>query len=106
MTRLYVAGPMTGYKDHNFPAFDAAARKLRAAGFDVENPADTGLVEDWEWADYLRYDLPLLLKCDGVATLDRWHLSKGAQLEVHVALKLDMTVATPSSWVARAEVAA
>ena len=38
--RLYVAGPMRGIKDFNFPAFDEAATFLRNAGYEVCNPAD------------------------------------------------------------------
>ncbi|WP_457825134.1 DUF4406 domain-containing protein, partial [Staphylococcus aureus] len=35
MTRIYVAGPMSGLPELNFPAFHAAAAELRAQGFDV-----------------------------------------------------------------------
>jgi hypothetical protein len=104
VTRLYIAGPMSGYPEHNFPAFNQAAEQLRAAGYDVENPADTGLVDGWEWADYLRFDLPLMLKCDGVAALFGWQDSKGACLEVHVAEELGMPIRAVAWWVQQAEV--
>ncbi len=38
--RVYVAGPMAGITDHNFPAFDAAAEKIAAAGMDPISPAN------------------------------------------------------------------
>jgi hypothetical protein len=104
VTRLYIAGPMSGYPEHNFPAFNQAAEQLRAAGYDVENPADTGLVDGWEWADYLRFDLPLMLKCDGVAGLFGWQDSKGACLEMHVAEELGMPIRAVAWWVQQAEV--
>lgn len=33
MTRLYVAGPMSGLPDHNYPAFREAATRLRDLGY-------------------------------------------------------------------------
>jgi len=37
---IYLAGPMRGLPKFNFPAFDAAAAKLRSEGHDVFNPAE------------------------------------------------------------------
>lgn len=88
--RLYVCGPMTGYQDHNFPAFRAAAAELVAAGYEVTDPSTLGEHEDWSWADYLKRDIPELLKCDGVALLPGWAHSRGASLEYHVADALGM----------------
>ena len=36
MTRIYIAGPMTGYPELNFPAFHAAANSLRAQGYHLQ----------------------------------------------------------------------
>lgn len=38
--KIYLAGPMSYLPQYNYPAFDKAARKLRAAGHTVFNPAD------------------------------------------------------------------
>jgi hypothetical protein len=70
--RLYLAGPMTGFEDFNFPAFDKMAADLRARGYTVENPADHGLVADAEWADYMAYDLTRLGLCGMIALLPGW----------------------------------
>ena len=40
MTRIYIAGPMTGIPEHNYPAFHAAVAKLRAGGDAVSRPVD------------------------------------------------------------------
>ena len=38
--KVYLAGPMRGYVNFNFPAFDFAAAKLREQGFEVFSPAE------------------------------------------------------------------
>lgn len=38
--RIYLAGPMRGYVNFNFPAFDYAAAQLRAEGHVVFSPAE------------------------------------------------------------------
>lgn len=91
--RIYVAGPMSGYHDHNFPAFNEAARRLRAAGYEVVNPAelddgDTTLA----WDYYMKRDLPKMLTCHTVALLDGWQDSKGANLEVSTARAVGIEV--------------
>lgn len=62
--RIYIAGPMTGLPDFNFPAFNDMAAILRGLGYHVENPAEHGVVEGAEWADYLRYDIGRLATCE------------------------------------------
>ena len=38
--KIYIAGPMTGLPELNFPAFHAEAARLRAFGYEVINPAE------------------------------------------------------------------
>jgi len=92
INRLYLAGPMTGFEDFNFPAFNKMAADLRTRGYVVENPAEHGVVEGADWADYMAYDLTRLGLCGQVAVLPGWENSKGARLEVHIARELGMPV--------------
>lgn len=104
--RLYVAGPMTGYPDLNFPAFHVKAAELRAAGHVVINPAEINGGADElvacanmtpaelqaHWLACMRKDITALCTCDGIAMLDGWTRSKGATLEHHVAKSLGLLV--------------
>jgi len=91
--RIYIAGPMTGLPEHNFPAFDAAARRLEKDGWEVINPADNfGGRTNLPRASYLRVDVSLLLQCDALALLPGWEESSGAQLEYLLARELALLV--------------
>lgn len=96
--RIYISGPMSGYPEHNFPAFIEAAEALDAAGFTPVSPHINGDDDSVSWNDYLRRDLQDLLSCEGVATLPYWQNSRGASLEVYVAQQLAMTVKPAHLW--------
>lgn len=105
--RLYVAGPMTGKPQFNFPAFDLAAALLRDMGHDVVSPAEldddidraaamaspTGSALEYgtgvkkTWGQFLARDVRLLSDdgIEGVVVLHGWQNSRGARLETFVA---------------------
>lgn len=98
MSRIYVAGPMTGLPEYNLPAFAAAALELQALGHDAVNPGRHGSDPAKTWQDYMRLGLADLITCDAVALLDGWERSKGTQLEVHIAQHLGMSIVTLDRW--------
>ncbi|KQT75382.1 DUF4406 domain-containing protein [Microbacterium sp. Leaf436] len=100
MTRIYVAGPMTGLPELNYPAFRAAASELRAHGFDVEDPSENVNPTPDDYHGWLRAGLAQLITCDGVALLPEWEKSGGARLEATVGATLGMRVAPLELWTA------
>lgn len=98
MKRLYIAGPMSGLPDLNYPAFHAAAARLRALGFDVENPAENPEPHCGSWLGYMRMAVRQLSHCDGVALLPGWKESKGARIEHQLATQLGLIV-LPESFI-------
>lgn len=92
--RVYLSGAMTGMPELNFPAFHAAAARLRAQGWDVVNPAELDAQDDkaLTWTQYLRRDIRALVECDAIAMLPGWEKSRGATLEHHIASALGMPV--------------
>lgn len=103
MTTIYLAGPMTGVKDYNFPLFFAVEHELHCQGYRVENPAknngDTlsaaiadAQRETRSWAEYMRLDLVRLAKSDTICLLPGWQNSRGARLEYGIAVELGMGI--------------
>ena len=91
--RLYLAGPMVGHADRNFPLFHRVARLLRHQGYDVFNPAENkdGGVQRPR-AFYMRLDVPALMESDAVVVLPGWEQSRGANLEVWIAIDLGLPI--------------
>ena len=92
--RVYIAGPMTGLPECNYPAFHCAARILRNVGFAVENPAERPAPEPPTWLNWMRQAIPQMLTCDAVVLLPGWTTSRGANAELSLAHHLGMPVVT------------
>jgi hypothetical protein len=90
--RVYVAGPMSGLQDFNYPAFHAAAAHLRSLGYHVENPAENPAPASGKWEAYMRLALAQLLTCDTIAMLPGWQKSRGAVIEHRLATELGIAV--------------
>lgn len=86
MKTIYLSGPMTGYKNLNFNAFNEKATVLRALGHTVLNPAENfeGR-KDLPRHVYMRHDIQMLLKSDHIYFLPGWAGSYGSILEALVA---------------------
>jgi hypothetical protein len=88
---IYLAGAMTGHPDHNFPAFNAAAATLRAAGHTVFNPAE--MPAGMTYREYLGAELAwMCAEGDAIALLPGWEKSKGATAEHATAIALGLRV--------------
>lgn len=95
---IYLAGPMRGVDRFNFPAFDAAAKRLREAGWHVLSPAehdrDAGFDETlnslsgFDIDAAFAWDLEQIRHCDAIYLLHGWERSTGALAELSVARML------------------
>ncbi len=109
-TRCYIAGPMRGRPEYNYPAFHAAAEALRLVGWYVYNPAEMDMVRDTGAQEYpahfrslRRYaerDLGVIHgklrgECgDAIVLLPGWETSAGAQAEHATAKWVNLRVLT------------
>lgn len=94
--RWYLAGPMSGIPEQNYPAFRAACSQLRDRGMTVISPHETfhhpTQPNESEWQTLLKHDVNSLLGCQGIILLQGWTRSQGAKFELTIALTLGMQV--------------
>ena len=112
MSRYYLAGPMSGVPQFNFPAFQEAAAFLRKhanPGTEIVSPEELDKAhseEGWAsamasktgnpkelkstvgtWGEVLARDVHLVAdQIDAIIFLDEWWKSRGARLEAFVGL--------------------
>ena len=102
MSVVYVAGPMTGLPDFNYPAFREAEVALRVYGHEVLNPIEaenwnaTGKPMPWGW--YMRHAIRMVLRAEGIALLPGWERSRGARLEWQIGSELGLDIRDFADW--------
>jgi len=92
--KAYVAGPMSGLPDLNYPAFHRAAAALRSYGLEVENPAENPAPPCGSWLGYMRMAVCQVARVDVVVMLPGWEQSRGARTEFQLACNMGLTVMT------------
>ena len=101
MQHCYLAGPMTGYEEYNFPEFFRVGKILQESGWTVYNPAEEDLKrygdkmpDPFTYAhkkEVMRHDLYIIMNMvQTVFFLPGWRDSKGALLEFSLASFLDI----------------
>lgn len=91
--RLYIAGRIAG-EDNYQQKFAAACEEVRQLGHEPVSPCEIhdGCDHRDRWESWMICDLHTLLDCDGVYALRDWSWSKGANIEVQLALRLGKEV--------------
>lgn len=101
MKRIYIAGPISGVKDHNRQSFDEHAQRLRALGWAVENPAEIGdrfgTPEEIDAEPLLlrrlvAFEIETLKTCDALFLLAGWEFSAGTRAEIAAAIAADLPI--------------
>ena len=102
---IYIAGPMSGYPEFNFPAFFRAQENFEQHGWQVWNPAakeseDTVVTDHknfasgnsegivaagWDYKSAFLWDVTKVIHGDAIFMLKGWEYSPGACAEHAVA---------------------
>jgi hypothetical protein len=102
--RVYVAGPMTGYENFNYPAFHEAAKLLRYHGYEVVSPAELN-DQSVDWVSAMKTDIAALVHCGIVFVLPGWEKSKGTNIELLLATLLGIEIRNIDGTALRFDVA-
>ena len=108
---IYIAGPMRGYDDYNYPAFDRQQKVLEEQGWKVINPAEMDRDDDkpingpmqfdpdnnYEDHEFMRKALKrdmvaICDDCTAIYMMSNWEKSKGAKTEWALAKALGLDI--------------
>lgn len=103
---IYIAGPMSGIPEFNFPAFFAAQNALEARGWKVFNPAskeqektldkeaysggdaEKAVAAGFDFRECFTWDVCKVIEADAIYMLPGWENSPGARGEHAVAVAM------------------
>jgi hypothetical protein len=100
--RVYLAGPMAGYPENNYPAFHRGAAWLRSKGYEVVSPAEINFDAPKRYKELeskftgdelslekqsivnecLKKDFVELLSCELIVKMKGWQESTGVNKEI------------------------
>lgn len=96
--RIYLAGPMRGFKKFNRPAFVRATELLHAKGHEVFSPSEQDRLRGHaplgdEFKQALKEQIVWITdNADAMVVLPGWEDSEGCQVEVKLAILLGVPV--------------
>ena len=109
MTRLVICGPMRSLPHYNAPAFESAAARLRAAGYEVVSPVEMDRAAGFDHyrdtataaqvREFQAAFLATIAGSDGLALLPGWEKSEGVHWEIMRAIECGKPYVTVEAWV-------
>jgi nucleoside 2-deoxyribosyltransferase len=99
MTRRvhYLSGPMTGYEQYNYPAFDRVAKHLRSLGYEIRSPHECepetdSVSEEQLWENMMVKCMKMMEECSAIILMQGWPHSRGARRELEYAIRYDFQI--------------
>lgn len=109
--RIYLAGPMRGFPQYNFPAFFDAEREYEAAGCPTVNPArvdveadgfdprgDSSKTPPHAIEHYMARARRTVAACRSIALLPGWEDSEGVRIELDTAAENGLRAWEHAEW--------
>jgi hypothetical protein len=97
LIKIYIAGPMRGMENCNYPEFYKAEEDLNRKNiYQVVNPArmddDSGLGQMSDYKNALKRDIDEIFEVDSMYMLRGWEKSEGARVEHALAVYLGLYI--------------
>jgi hypothetical protein len=95
--RIYIAGPMRGIENCNYPAFYKVEELLDSQKcYEVVNPArmddEEGIGQQSEYKEALKRDIDEIFEVDAMYMMRGWEKSEGARVEHALAVYLGLYI--------------
>lgn len=89
---------MTGIENYNYDRFNQVAKVLRECGCFVINPAEMKSEKHWEWKDYMKEAIKMMMDADVLFVLKNYETSVGSNIEINLAKELGIGVIYQSDF--------
>ena len=92
--KVYISGQITGLPiDEAFQNFKDCDQAMQDAGHETVNPFNVlPFDKSFTWKDYMKADIKALVDCDAIIMIKGWPNSKGALLELNIAVHLGLKI--------------
>jgi hypothetical protein len=90
--KIYISGKISGIEAEAEKLFAQAEELLISQGYEVVNPFKLEHNHDKSWISYMRVCIIALCSCDCIYILKNHSTSKGALIEIDIAIKLGLDI--------------
>ena len=100
--KIYISGQISGLPiEQAQKNFKDAELMLISKGFEVINPFElpehaailkNGESHNEQWIEHMKVDIKALMDCDSIYMLRYWGRSKGANIELNLAIELNYDI--------------
>ena len=91
--KIYISGKITGLPmEVALANFRYYAYIIKETGNTAINPMELPHKHNKRWESFMKEDIAALMSCDAIIIMDNYQNSKGARLELDLAMLLDIKI--------------
>lgn len=91
--RVYVSGRISGLNEDDVNSkFRKGMNDVIEMGHEAVNPLNNGLPKSASWGEHMVRDIEMLMSCEAIYMLHNWKESRGARIELNIAIEMGFKV--------------